>query len=464
MREAPMWKSRLIPAAMTAVLAVALSACATGGDEPTTRSGAGDFDVIGDALKYDPNVAVADGKDTTVKIWIPAAWEDHYKAVAAEYNEYHPNVKFEWTATSFDDHFKKVPLALKSGSGPDLFWMHNSQNAAMLPNMEPLPEETFPREALTQDFRNVAGNVIDGDLYYVDLGLMTGVIYYNTDLWEEAGLTDADIPKTWDEFRAVAKTLTQRDGNNLQVAGFNTNGAEYFWEDLVYQQGKYLFDESGETAVFDSPEALRAAELMYDLYNTDKSGDGTQPRAEEAFANGKAAMIYTWGWASNYFKSSFPDLNYSAFALPVFDEGAPAYGRANGDVSLGVSKNSTAEAKEAALNFVQFTLANNEALIKFDVQDGMAPSKVTLDDSPEIQSEPVLKVETEIVSRVVWPGAVPDAYHVGVQKYIGQSMLVNGTSPKDALKDAEQINRDLSGLGFISVEDKYEFNSEMSYQ
>ena len=425
------------------------------------------YDLLGDNLKYDPNVEVSGGRDVTLKIWVPSAWESFYRELADQYRIYHPNVKFDWTITSFDDHFKKVPLALQSSSGPDLFWMHNEQNAVVLPNMEPLPENLFPMEQLKKDFRNVESNVIDGKLYYTDMGLMTGVIFYNTDMWKAASLTDKDIPKTWDQLRTVAQKLTKRDSKgNITVAGFNMNNAEYIWADMMYQQGKWLFDESGKVAKFDSPEALKAAQLMYDIYHKDKVGDGLQPKGEEAFANQKAAMIYCWGWASNYFKTNFPDLNYSAFALPVFDENnIPSYGRTNGDVSLGVSKNSPADSKEAALNFVLFQFCNDDMLIKYDVFDGMAPSKKSLDSRQEIQEEPVLRTETEIVSKVIWPGAVPGSYFSGIQKYIGQSILVNKTDPAKALKEAGQmINKDLEGASFNSVERKYQNASAMSNQ
>lgn len=425
------------------------------------------FEILGDNLKYDPNIPVAEGRDVTLKIWVPSAWESFYRELSDRYMEYHPNVTFEWTITSFEDHFKKVPLALQSDTGPDLFWMHNEQNALVLHNMEPLPESLFPMEQLTKDFRNVESNVVDGKLYYSDMGLMTGVIFYNTDMWEAANLTENDIPKTWEEMRDIAKKLTQKDDKgNITVAGFNMNNAEYIWADMVYQQGKWLFDETGKTAKFSSPEALTAAQLMYDFYHVDNVCDGLQPKGEEAFANQKAAMIYCWGWASNYFKTSFPDLNYSAFTLPVFDvNNIPSYGRTNGDVSLGVSKNSSADAKEAALNYVLLQYCDDDMLIKYDVFDGMAPSKKSLDNRPEIQEEPVLKTETAIVSKVIWPGATPASYFSDIQKYIGQSILVNKTEPAKALKEAEQmVNKNLEGTNFTSVERKYSNASAMSDQ
>ena len=61
-------------------------------------------------------------------------------------------------------------------------------------------------DELSADYTAVDAHVIDGEVYYVDYGLMSGVIYYNTDMWEAAGLTEADIPQTWDELREAALT------------------------------------------------------------------------------------------------------------------------------------------------------------------------------------------------------------------------------------------------------------------
>ncbi|MEG2843489.1 MAG: extracellular solute-binding protein, partial [Ruthenibacterium sp.] len=347
--------------------APASSAAASSATASQPASVAGtNFEVMGDSLKYDPNMVVNHGEPVTLNIWVPAAWESFYKKWTEDYQKYHPNVSFEFTITSFEDHWKKVPLAIQSKDGPDLFWMHNDASQIMIPHMEPLSEEQFPMEQLKNDFLQVESNVIDDKLYYTDLGLMTGVIFYNKDLWTAAGLSDGDIPKTWKQLVEVGKKLTVTDdAGNIQVAGFNTNNAEYIWVDMLYQQGKWLFAEDNTTVMFTSPEAEKAAQMMYDMYHTEKIGGGTQPKGEEAFANGKAAMIYCWGWASNYFKSNFPDLNYGAFALPTFTEDAVAYGRNNGDVTLGVSKYSDAAKKEAALNFVQYELCNDDMIIEF---------------------------------------------------------------------------------------------------
>jgi len=54
---------------------------------------------------------------------------------------------------------------------------------------------------------------------------MASGIFYDKDQWAEAGLTEEDIPKTWDQLIAVAQKLTKVDDNGkMTVAGFGFNG------------------------------------------------------------------------------------------------------------------------------------------------------------------------------------------------------------------------------------------------
>ena len=78
---------------------------------------------------------------------------------------------------------------------------------------------------------------------------MTGSVYYNKEMWKEAGLTDDDIPKTWDEMIGVAKKLTIKDGDKIVQAGLNFNNDfhQNYLLGLNYQLGENLFQEDGKT-------------------------------------------------------------------------------------------------------------------------------------------------------------------------------------------------------------------------
>lgn len=47
----------------------------------------------------------------------------------------------------------------------------------------------------------------------VPMGYAPTSVWYNTDMWKAAGLTDKDIPTTWDQLLEVAKKLTKSDGS-----------------------------------------------------------------------------------------------------------------------------------------------------------------------------------------------------------------------------------------------------------
>ena len=109
---------------------------------------------------------------------------------------------------------------------------------------------------------------------YIDSVINTGNIYYNKTLWSEAGLTDADIPTTWDEFIQVAQKLTKTDGSKMTQAGFNFNGGAYsaIYQGLNYQKGELLFSEDGKKANYNNDVTKENMQFLKDLYDKYKVG------------------------------------------------------------------------------------------------------------------------------------------------------------------------------------------------
>lgn len=158
----------------------------------------------------------------------------------------HPNVTIEIVNHPWDDFWTKLPLSLQGSDGPAIFNIHNSQHNLLINYLKPYD---IAIEDLKADFNGVEPHIIDGNVYYIDNVMNTGNIYYNKTMWAEAGLTEEDIPVTWDQFREVAKKLTKKDGDTLTQAGFNWNGETYsgIYQGLNYQKGELLFQEDGQT-------------------------------------------------------------------------------------------------------------------------------------------------------------------------------------------------------------------------
>ena len=175
--------------------------------------------------------------------------------------------------------------------------------------MEPYDIDT---EELTADYPSASTHLMDGKIYYMDYGLSTGMYYYNKDLWEEAGLTDDDIPKTWDEFIEVAQKLTKFDENgNMIQAGYNYNN--YFNSTVIglnYQFGDNLFSADGKTSLVDSDGMKEAVSFLIDLYEKYQVGDkdfGTN--YDQSFYQGQSAIVFAWGFFVGNLAANAPDIN-----------------------------------------------------------------------------------------------------------------------------------------------------------
>ncbi|WP_344222985.1 ABC transporter substrate-binding protein, partial [Lapillicoccus jejuensis] len=57
----------------------------------------------------------------------------------------------------------------------------------------------------------------DGKFYCAPKDSSNLALVVNTDMWKAAGLTDADVPKTWADLETVAKKLTQGDRKGLVI-------------------------------------------------------------------------------------------------------------------------------------------------------------------------------------------------------------------------------------------------------
>ncbi|MBQ8188538.1 MAG: extracellular solute-binding protein [Lachnospiraceae bacterium] len=450
-------KKKLIAMMLMAALAISsLTGCGASG---TDNSGKTAVEVptepFGDTIKYDPTVEINDGKDITIELW---EWgsDDLFQQAIDGYTAIHPNVTIKLVNNPWEDYWTKLPLALNGESGPAIFNVHNSYHENLINYMAPLE---IPLEDLQADFTGVDAHVIDGEIYYIDYGMMTGTVYYNKEMWANAGLTEADIPKTWDEMREVAKKLTIKEGDNLIQAGLNFND-EYtnYLLGLNYQLGENLFEEDGRTPNVTSDAMKQTMQMLVDLYEVD--GVGSKDFGEkgaDSFGQGQSAMVIQWGHYYNTLKTTWTDIDFGVFEIPTFDGEPYAYNRYNGESTFGVNKKAPADQQAVAQDFIKYFLANDEIQIAFNLAMSTFPAKKSLADNEKILENPSLAVLAEHIDRYIWPGPMPSTMETSIKK-AGQDIFYNGVDIDTALKEAkENIIRDMQSSTFTSVESLYKY-------
>ncbi|MFD7819176.1 ABC transporter substrate-binding protein [Streptomyces sp. NPDC059785] len=441
--------------AVAVASALLLSACSGGtgvGDAKQDDKADKGLPVLGKTVTWDPNQLVNDGRPIKLEWW---AWAfvDEAQKMADAYQKVHPNVDIQVVNQPWDDYWTKLPLALQGSGGPAIFNVHNSQHDNLVKYMAPYD---IPVKDLQADFTNVDQHVIDGKVYYIDFGLMTGAIFYNKDMWKKAGLTQADIPETWDEFREVAKKLTVRDGGKITQAGFNFNGQyDAIQSGMAYQLGQNLFAGDLKTPDVDNAANLEVIERFLDIYR-DGSGDKDLGSGGDTFGQGLTAMTYSWGHLAGTLKTDHPDLDWGVFRTPVPEAGKTPYAfdRTNGESTIGINKNASPEEQAVAQDFLRYYLTNEDAMKQLCLAVGVYPTYKPLADDPDIKASPVLEAFGDS-TKYIWPGALPATFQTSLVT-MWEDILYNGVSPRKALATAQKtLSTDLKGSGFVSVENRY---------
>lgn len=452
-------RKRVIAAALAAMMAVTgLAGCGGSGTgkEEAKKNIEVPTEPFGDAIKYDPSVEINGGKDITVELW---EWgsDELFQEIIDGYTAIHPNVTINLVNNPWEDYWTKLPLALDGENGPAIFNIHNSYHENLINYMAPLE---IPLEDLQADFTGVDAHVIDGEVYYIDYGMMTGSVYYNKDMWEAAGLTEADIPKTWDEMREVAKKLTIKEGDTLIQAGLNFNDDfhQNYLLGLNYQLGENLFEEDGVTPKVNSDAMKQVMQMLVDMYEVD--GIGSKDFGEkgaDSFGQGQSAMVIQWGHYYNTLQTTWSDINFGVFEIPTFDGNPYAYNRYNGESTFGVNKNAPEDQQAVAQDFIKYFLANDDAQVAFNLAMSTFPAKKSLADNEKILENPSLKVLAEHIDHYIWPGPMPATMETSLKK-AGQDIFFNGVDIDTALNEAQQnIIKDMKNSDFKSVENLYAY-------
>lgn len=452
-------RKRVIAAALAAMMAVTgLAGCGGSGTgkEEAKKNIEVPTEPFGDTIKYDPSVEINGGKDIAVELW---EWgsDELFQEIIDGYTAIHPNVTINLVNNPWEDYWTKLPLALDGENGPAIFNIHNSYHENLINYMAPLE---IPLEDLQADFTGVDAHVIDGEVYYIDYGMMTGSVYYNKDMWEAAGLTEADIPKTWDEMREVAKKLTIKEGDTIIQAGLNFNDDfhQNYLLGLNYQLGENLFEEDGVTPKVNSDAMKQVMQMLVDMYEVD--GIGSKDFGEkgaDSFGQGQSAMVIQWGHYYNTLQTTWSDINFGVFEIPTFDGNPYAYNRYNGESTFGVNKNAPEDQQAVAQDFIKYFLANDDAQVAFNLAMSIFPAKKSLADNEKILENPSLKVLAEHIDHYIWPGPMPATMETSLKK-AGQDIFFNGVDIDTALNEAQQnIIKDMKNSDFKSVENLYEY-------
>ncbi|UFT99761.1 ABC transporter substrate-binding protein [Radiobacillus kanasensis] len=362
------------------IMAFALVAC--GGDSEETA--ADETTVVGDDIE----------NATELSYWTFAGQHvDLFEDAAKRWNEENPDraIKLVAEAYPFDQMHNNLLLALQSGEGaPDITDIELGKFANYLegePQLEPMNEYVEPvlDKSVKERFDIYAK---DGNYYGIPTHVGSTVMYYNTEIMDQAGV-DIDSIKTWDDFVEAGKKVVENTDSFMWNVG-TTDWLMDYWP-MISQQDTDMFDENGNLLI-DSQTHIDTLQFLSDAVHKHKIAEvtpGGMNQSEEFygyFSEGKSGAILAPIWYMGRFLDNMPDLKgkIAIRPMPAWEEGGD---RSAGMGGTGTVVTNQSEHKELAKEFLAYTKLSEEGSTKLWTVLGFDPPRWDIWESEAVRED-----------------------------------------------------------------------------
>ena len=258
--------------AAAAVLSLALGACSSGAGS-SSASGGKQTLTIEDYYTADPSLTAYN-----------AAYKDCGTQIGVNVNPVH---------VAGAALIAKVLQQASSKTLPDVLMLDNPDVQQIAQSGALAPLSDFNVKAPTGDVPAVVqAGTYQGKLYGLAPVVNSIALFYNVDMLKAAGITP---PKTWEELRADAKSLTNQSKGVYGFAMSNINTYEGTWQFLPF-----FWTSGGDEKNINTPGAEKALQFVLDLQNdgsmSKSSVTWAQSDVNNQFIAGKAAMMINGPW------------------------------------------------------------------------------------------------------------------------------------------------------------------------
>lgn len=332
---------RSLAGVLVAALTVGMAACS--GDDSGGSS----------AAEAGPN-GVDDGSELT--LWTRAPLEKQAKLLVEAYNSSHQN-KVKLTVVPNDDYVAKVGAAAGSDGLPDLFaadivYVPNWVNQGLFQDLSANIDGLSFKDSINKG--HLSAGTLDGKKHVLPFVLDLSMLFWNKQLFKDAGLDPEKAPATLDEYAAAAKAVQamKKPGVYGTAAGLNCGGCLVFtWFPSVWAGGGEVLSEDGTESKLGDDTAQKVYSTWHDMWKSGavlpSSAGETGPTWTAAFTEGKVGLML---YPATLLSSTPFDAGVAAIPGPT--GGGSTFVGGDG---IGVSKDSKKAAQ--AWNFLSWMMS-----------------------------------------------------------------------------------------------------------
>jgi len=207
-----------------------------------------------------------------------------------------PGIKVEVSSAPYDDYFTLLQADFVGGDPPDVFelnyesFVSYAANDVLLDLTGYLPEDVpyYPRALEAFQYQGIQGALPET--------FSTVLLFYNKDLFDQAGIDYPAPDWTWDDAIAAGEAITAL-GDDI----WGLYSPIQFWEfyKKAGQNGCEFFNEDMTESTLNAPECVEALEMMVSFLENDVMPEELELAGlanEELFAQGNLGMVVTGIW------------------------------------------------------------------------------------------------------------------------------------------------------------------------
>src|SRR5437764_152643 len=370
---------------------------------------------------------------------------------AADFEKENPGIKVKpiYSGT-YQESITKALTAVKGNDAPtmsvllstDMYTLIDEEAIVPFDPLIKTPEDQAWLKGFYPAF--MENSQTGGKTWGIPFQRSTIVLYYNREMFKEAGLDPNRPPATWKEMTEYAQKLTKRDasgkvtqwGVQIPASGF----PYWLFQGLTTENDTLLMNAAGTETYYDKPGVIEALQYWIDLtrnYKVHPEGIvewGTTPKD---FFERKVAMIWTTtGNLTNVKNNAKFDCGVAM--LPASKQrGSPT-----GGGNFYVFKKSTPAQREAAFKFIKWVTARQRAA-QWGIDTGYVAVRPDAWDTPAMKQY-VAGFPAAAVARDQLPFAkaelsTHDNQRVTKALNDGLQAALTGAKPADqAMKDAQR--------------------------
>ena len=282
----------------------------------------------------------------------------------AGFEQENPNIKIDLQyVPPVQQYVDKFSVLAASGQMTDMFYIaaENKQEVISKGVAEDISDmEIFSRI----DPATSATYGKDGKIYGYSPDAWIGGIFYNKDLFEQAGIEKE--PETWQDFvdcaaklKAIGVEPYLDDADNVHNLAQDLYQCSVISQepdaDVQINEGKATFQEK-----YTEPLKLWYDDMIASgLYSQMALGLNSD-QVIDMFANGEVAMMHGGPWNIATIEQKNPEMNYDIFGLSDNSGNRVLPGAVN----VGLSVSTTSEHKDACRAFIEY-MARDENIVKW---------------------------------------------------------------------------------------------------